>query len=264
MVSVPSQYQGLVNNAAAQLGIPAAVVAAQIQTESGWNPNAVSPTGAQGLAQFEPGTWATYGSGSPTDPTAAMNAYVKYMSVLLQQFGGNVQNALAAYNAGPGNLSAGMGYANGILSQAGTGNVTASGGTGATGVGGLAAAAPTGSPQSGQTAATGAGTTCAWALGNTNQKVLIWTFNFSICILSKTEVRAMVGALLLAAGGVVTMVGTALILEYALDKTGAGAAVMGAIPGVGGKKAPGSYVSSRGAVKPLPANGSMPTDMKVS
>ena len=230
MVSVPSQYQGLVNNAAAQLGIPAAVVAAQINTESGWNPNAVSPTGAQGLAQFEPGTWASYGSGSPFDPTAAMNAYVKYMGVLLQQFGGNLQNALAAYNAGPGNIGAGMGYATGILSQAGTGNITASGGTGATGVGGLAAA-PTGTPQSGQTAATGAGTTCAWALGNTNQKVLIWTFNFSICILSKTEVRAMIGALLLAAGGVVTMVGTALILEYALDKTGATRTLNKALPG---------------------------------
>jgi hypothetical protein len=226
-VNVPTQYQGLVNNAAAQLGIPAAVVAAQIQTESDWNPDAVSPTGAQGLAQFEPGTWSSYGTGDPTDPTAAFNAYVKYMSVLLQQFGGNVQNALAAYNAGPGNLSAGMGYATGILSLAGTGDVTSTGGTAS--AGGVTTAA-TSTPQAGQTAATGPGTTCAWALGNTNQKILIWTVNFSICIISKTELRALIGALLLAAGGVITMVGTALVLQYALDKTGASGAIGSALP----------------------------------
>jgi hypothetical protein len=231
MVDVPSQYQSLVANAAAQLGIPAGVVAAQIQTESSWNPDATSPTGAQGLAQFEPSTWATYGTGDPTDPTAAMNAYVKYMSVLLQQFGGNVQDALAAYNAGPGDLSAGMGYANGILSEAGTGDVTSTGTTGGGSVG--ASTAPASStPQTGQTVATGSGTTCAWALGNTNQKILIWTANFSICIISKTELRALVGGLLVGAGGLLTLVGAALVLQYALDKTGA-AQTLSKVPGVG-------------------------------
>lgn len=267
-VSVPAQYQSMVNNAAQQLGIPPAVVAAQIQIESGWNPNALSPTGAQGIAQFEPGTWATYGQGSPNDPTAAFAAYVKFMSVLLQQFGGNVTNALAAYNAGAGNIQAGMGYAHNILSLAGTGTVTSTGVTGGGGTagGGAGAAAPAVStPQTGQTASTGPGTTCAWALGNTNQKVLIWTFNFSICIVSKTELRALIGAMMVAGGAVITLVGAALVLQYGLDKTGAGTAVMGAIPGIGGKgKSAGSYVSARGAVKPRPANGSMPSDMKVN
>lgn len=118
MTDVPAQYQGYVNDAANQLGIPPSVVAAQLYLESGWNPRAVSPTGAQGLAQFEPGTWSQYGSGSPFDPAAAFKAYVKYMLVLLNQENGNVQNALAAYNAGPGNLPAGMNYADTILANA--------------------------------------------------------------------------------------------------------------------------------------------------
>lgn len=119
--SVPSQYQSYVTNAAKALGIPAAVVAAQISDESGFNPNVTSPTGAQGIAQFEPGTWASYGTGSPFNVADAFAAYTKYMGALLKQFKGNVQDALAAYNAGPGNLPAGMGYAHTILSNAGQG-----------------------------------------------------------------------------------------------------------------------------------------------
>lgn len=117
--TVPAQYSVDVTNAAAQLGIPASVVAAQINLESGFDPTALSRTGAQGIAQFEPGTWASYGTGSPDNPTNAFAAYVKYMSVLLKQEGGSIYDALEAYNAGPGNLSAGSGYASTILSNAG-------------------------------------------------------------------------------------------------------------------------------------------------
>lgn len=124
MTAVPAQYQGMVDAAATALGIPASVVAAQINLESGFDPGAVSPAGAEGMAQFMPGTFASYGVGSPFNPTDAMNAYTAYMRSLLNQFGGNLQDALAAYNAGPGNIGAGMGYANQILSAAGTGNVT--------------------------------------------------------------------------------------------------------------------------------------------
>jgi hypothetical protein len=127
-VNVPSQYVGLLKTAASKTGIPYAVVAAQIYTESGFNPLALSPTGARGIAQFEPGTFASYGTGSPDNAADAMAAYADYMSVLLKQEGGNLRNALAAYNAGPGDLPAGMGYANGILNLAGTGNTTVSGG----------------------------------------------------------------------------------------------------------------------------------------
>lgn len=127
-VSVPAQYQGWVNTAAKGTGLPASVVAAQINEESGFNPRATSPTGAQGIAQFEPGTWKSQGvAGSPYDPNAALQGYIKLMGSLLNQFGGNVKNALAAYNAGPGNLGAGMGYANTILSNAGGGVSTVKG-----------------------------------------------------------------------------------------------------------------------------------------
>lgn len=118
MTSVPSDYQSLISNAAQELGIPEAIVAAQIQLESDFNPNAISPTGAEGIAQFEPATWSEYGSGSPYNATDAMNAYVKYMKVLLNQENGSVLKALEAYNAGPGNLNAGESYADTILKNA--------------------------------------------------------------------------------------------------------------------------------------------------
>lgn len=121
-VAVPAPYHGWVNTASAHTGIPANVVAAQISQESGFNPRATSPTGAQGIAQFEPGTWKSQGvAGSPYDPNAALQGYIKLMGSLTHQYGGNLRNALAAYNAGPGNLQAGYGYADTILKNAGHG-----------------------------------------------------------------------------------------------------------------------------------------------
>ena len=129
-INVPSQYQQDVTNAAKATGLPADVVAAQIDYESSFNPNAVSSAGAEGIAQFEPGTWSSYGTGSPFDPTAAFAAYAKYMEELLKEEGGSVRKALAAYNAGPGNLGAGYGYADHILGVAGQGtNITAGSGS---------------------------------------------------------------------------------------------------------------------------------------
>jgi hypothetical protein len=128
MTAVPPAYRGWVNTAAKGTGLPSSVVAAQINTESRFNPKATSPVGAQGIAQFMPGTWKGQGiAGSPYDPNAALQGYVKLMGSLLNQFGGNVRNALAAYNAGPGNLRAGYGYADKILSAAGDGAPTRSG-----------------------------------------------------------------------------------------------------------------------------------------
>jgi hypothetical protein len=130
---VPAAYRSWVATAAAATGLPASVVAAQINDESGFNPNAVSSKGAQGIAQFEPGTWSSNApaGSSPFNVTASLSAYIKLMGSLLNQYGGNVTNALAAYNAGPGNLPAGMGYADTILSNAGQpSTLTSSGGTG--------------------------------------------------------------------------------------------------------------------------------------
>lgn len=127
-VTVPTQYQLYVSNAANSLGISPDIIAAQIDYESSWNPNAVSSAGAEGIAQFLPGTFSSYGSGSPFNVGDAFNAYTKYMQYLLTKYNGNVRDALAAYNAGPGNISAGYGYADHILSSAGQGTNASSGG----------------------------------------------------------------------------------------------------------------------------------------
>jgi hypothetical protein len=139
LVNVPSQYQSIVAEAASGTGIPQSVVAAQIQEESGFNPSAVSPAGAEGMFQFLPSTYASVAAqaGVPSDsefnPVDEVKAYIVYMRQLLSQEGGSIFKALEAYNAGPNNLSAGAGYANTILSNAGTPvSITASGGSGTT------------------------------------------------------------------------------------------------------------------------------------
>jgi len=125
MVTVPSQYQSYVTQAAQNTGLPESVVAAQVNEESGFNPNAVSPTGAEGFWQFEPGTYNAVAGQAGVSPGSEFNvadetkAYIVLMNQLLQQEGGNVFKALEAYNAGPGNLNAGSGYAATILANAG-------------------------------------------------------------------------------------------------------------------------------------------------
>lgn len=136
MISVPSAYKQYVADAAAATGLPQQVVAAQIQLESNWNPRAKSGAGAEGIAQFMPGTFAEYGpkGGSPYNVADAFKAYVAYMKQLLRQEGGDIRKALEAYNAGPGNLSAGASYASTILQRAGqSGSPTAGAGSSGSG-----------------------------------------------------------------------------------------------------------------------------------
>lgn len=96
--------------AAAELsGLPPQIVAAQLDVESRWDPRAVSPAGARGLAQFVPRTWALYGRGDPFDPRAAIRAQGRYLKDLRRMVGGlgpatpaeEIDLVLAAYNAGP-------------------------------------------------------------------------------------------------------------------------------------------------------------------
>lgn len=140
MVSVPSEFQPLVQQAAVGTGLPFDVVAAQANAESGFNAKAVSSTGAEGWLQFEPSTYAAYApkAGVPNNtefnPADETKVYIAYMDALLKEEGGNVFKALEAYNAGPGNLGAGAGYASGILSAAGQSqSLSSSGGTGSSG-----------------------------------------------------------------------------------------------------------------------------------
>ncbi len=98
-VSVPSQYAGLVETSAAASGVPVSLLAAELQTESGFDPQAVSSAGAEGIAQFMPGTAAELGV-QPFDPNSAIPGAARYLAGLEGQLG-SWPLALAAYNAGP-------------------------------------------------------------------------------------------------------------------------------------------------------------------
>lgn len=93
-------YWNIAWNAALKAGIDPNLFTRQINQESGFNPNAVSPAGAEGIAQFMPATAAAMGV-NPWDPTSALNGAARLMAQLNKQFG-NYAMALAAYNAGPG------------------------------------------------------------------------------------------------------------------------------------------------------------------
>jgi hypothetical protein len=98
---VPARFRAPLLAAASRHDVSAALLAAQLLAESNFNPNAVSPAGAQGIAQFMPATAAAYGLRNPFDPVAAIDAQARLMAELLGRFG-SVELALAAYNAGPG------------------------------------------------------------------------------------------------------------------------------------------------------------------
>lgn len=102
---VPEQYAAPIGRAAQRWSVSATLLAAQLEQESGFNPNAVSSAGARGIAQFMPGTAAAYGLTDPMDAAAAIDAQAHLMRDLLRQFG-SVPLALAAYNAGPEKVAA--------------------------------------------------------------------------------------------------------------------------------------------------------------
>jgi soluble lytic murein transglycosylase-like protein len=99
---VPTRFRAPLLRAAARWNVSASLLAAQLMAESNFDPYAVSPAGAQGIAQFIPSTAAAYGLRDPFDPDAAIDAQGHLMSDLLRQFDGSTELALAAYNAGQG------------------------------------------------------------------------------------------------------------------------------------------------------------------
>ena len=102
---VPPRFRDPLTEAAARWNVSAALLAAQLMAESNFNPFAVSPAGAEGIAQFMPGTAASYGLEDPFDPVEAIDAQAHLMSDLIHQFG-SPELALAAYNAGPAPVEA--------------------------------------------------------------------------------------------------------------------------------------------------------------
>ncbi len=102
---VPARFASMIRGSASRWSVSAALLAAQIKAESGFDPSAVSPAGARGIAQFMPSTARAYGLRNPFDPAASIDAQARMMRDLLRRFG-SVPLALAAYNAGPGAVGA--------------------------------------------------------------------------------------------------------------------------------------------------------------
>jgi len=102
---VPARFRDPLVDSAARWNVSAALLAAQLMAESNFNPFAVSSAGAEGIAQFMPGTAASYGLDDPFDPVEAIDAQAHLMSDLIHQFGSS-ELALAAYNAGPAPVEA--------------------------------------------------------------------------------------------------------------------------------------------------------------
>jgi peptidoglycan DL-endopeptidase CwlO len=100
MAAAPAAYKTLFEQAGRRYGVAPDLLAAVAQTESGFNPRAVSGAGAQGLMQLMPGTARSLGV-DPSKPAEAIDGAARLLSQHLRQFG-STSLALAAYNAGPG------------------------------------------------------------------------------------------------------------------------------------------------------------------
>ncbi len=98
------KYEDEIHSAARNSGLDPALVLSVVMEESGGNPQALSPKGALGLMQLMPGTALEVGLDDPSDPRQNLAGGSSYLASMLDRFDGNLEVALAAYNAGPGNV----------------------------------------------------------------------------------------------------------------------------------------------------------------
>lgn len=102
-VNIPAPYAAKVHELASRFDLSPTLIEALVWQESRWQPNARSPVGARGLAQLMPGT-AREMRVDPDDPLANLEGGARYLRQQLDRFDGNLEKALAAYNAGPGRV----------------------------------------------------------------------------------------------------------------------------------------------------------------
>ena len=99
-----SKYDQLISYMANKYNVSFGLIKAVMHTESAFNPNARSPVGAQGLMQLMPATARRFNVSNSYDPIQNVEGGVKYLSWLTKRFNGDLRLALAAYNAGEGNV----------------------------------------------------------------------------------------------------------------------------------------------------------------
>lgn len=101
----PTDMDEIFDKASKQYGVPASLLKAVAKVESGFDADAVSRCGAQGVMQLMPSTAASLGVENPLDAEQNIMGGARYLSQKISQYGGDVKLALAAYNAGSGNVA---------------------------------------------------------------------------------------------------------------------------------------------------------------
>lgn len=101
----PAEFEPIINSCSREFGVDSSLIKAVIHAESGYNPTAVSPKGAQGLMQLMPKTAQGLKVADSFNPQDNIRGGVRYLRFLLDTFKGNESLAVAAYNCGLNNVA---------------------------------------------------------------------------------------------------------------------------------------------------------------